>query len=142
MSTNFNTPQEVEDAYYDAIDECDLEKMMSLWDPSAESTCLLPMQPTHHGKETITKLWGSMLDPEFGVSITVNHLQWSEHGDIAIHIVEEVVSLTKMGETQPPVYATNIYQRGENGWRMLMHLNSPAPPPTGANPGMPPQGAD
>lgn len=130
MST-FNTPAEVEDAYYDAIDECDLEKMMSAWEDSIHSACLMPMQPMHHGKEAIRELWQTMLDPDLQVQITINHLQWTEQGDIAIHIVEEMVTLMGANQRQPPIYATNIYRKGSDGWRMLMHINSPAPAPEG-----------
>ena len=129
MSTVFESPAEVEDAYYDAIDECDLEKMMSTWADSPEVVCLLPMQPMHHGKDAITEMWKPMLDPNLKVEITVNHLQWTEAGDITIHLLEEMVTLTDSGERQPPIYATNIYRRSKDGWHLLMHINAPAPPP-------------
>ena len=135
MSNAFQSPADVEDAYYDAIDECDLEKMMSTWADTPEAACLLPMQPMHHGSAAIREMWKPMLDPELKVEITVNHLQWSEYGDIAIHLLEELVTLAGTGERQPPIYATNIYRRSDQGWHLLMHLNSPAPPPNLQPPG-------
>ena len=39
----FDDPQAAEDAYYDAFDEHDLDKMMSVWADSDETVCLLPM---------------------------------------------------------------------------------------------------
>ncbi|HEB95949.1 MAG TPA: ketosteroid isomerase [Sedimenticola thiotaurini] len=132
MTTRFNSPTDVEDAYYDAIDECDLEKMMSVWDPSPQAACLLPMQPMHHGREAIRALWRPMLDPELKVDITVNHLEWIEQGEIAIHLLEELVTLKGTGQRQPPIYATNVFRRDADGWHLLLHVNSPAPPP--ANP--------
>jgi ketosteroid isomerase-like protein len=132
MSTTFKSAADVEDAYYDAIDESDLEKMMSAWEDSPQAACLLPMQPMHHGPDAIRKMWEPMLDPELKVDITINHLQWIEEGNIAIHILEEMVTLKGTGERQPPIYATNIYRRSREGWHLLMHLNSPSPPPPGA----------
>jgi len=139
MSTRFKTPADAEDAYYDAIDECDLDKMMSVWEDSPQIACLLPMQPMHHGRDAIRQMWQPMLDPELRVEITVNHLQWTEQGDIAIHLLEEMVTLLGTGERQPPIYATNIYRRSQNGWHMLLHVNSPAPPPPGMQPPGPPE---
>ena len=133
MSKGFTTAADAEDAYYDAIDECDLEKMMSVWADSSQTTCLMPMQPLHHGKESIRELWKMMLNSQHRVEITINHLQWIEQGDIAIHTLEEMVTLSGIAEQQPPIYATNIYHR-TNGWHMLMHINSPAPPPPGMMP--------
>jgi ketosteroid isomerase-like protein len=137
MSTRFNTPADAEDAYYDAIDECDLEKMMSVWEASNDAACLLPMRAMHHGPGAIRELWKGMLNPEHKVEISVNHLHWSERGDTAIHLLEESVMLLESGEKQPPIYATNVYRRGDDGWRILLHVNSPAPPPPGMMPPMP-----
>ncbi|MET0084363.1 MAG: nuclear transport factor 2 family protein [Sedimenticola sp.] len=140
--TTYNTPEEAEDAYYDAIEESDLEKMMSVWSDSPQAVCLLPMQPVQNGSQAIRQMWQPMLNPGMGIDITVNHLQWSHLGEIAIHLVEESVMLGGMGERQPPIYATNIFQKTGDGWQMLMHLNAPAPPPEGMMPpGMPPMPA-
>ena len=128
MSTIYHSAVDAEDAYYDAIDECDLDKMMSVWDASADITCLLPMQPMRYGHQAIREAWAAILDPAFRIEININHLQWVEQDDIAIHLVEEIATMTATEKRQPPVYASNIYRRTQDGWRMLMHLNSPAPP--------------
>ncbi|MCP3867926.1 MAG: nuclear transport factor 2 family protein [Gammaproteobacteria bacterium] len=136
MSSHFETPTDAEDAYYDAIEECDLEKMMATWEDSDAVSCLLPMRPLTHGREPIRELWTPMLNPEFRVEITVNHLQWIEQGDIAIHLLEEMVTLTDSGDKQTPIYAVRIYRNSDQGWHLLSHFNSPTPPPPGI---MPPQ---
>ena len=128
MITRFDTPADAEDAYYDAIDESDLEKMMSVWAEAPDTACLLPMLPLQQGRQAIRAMWRSMMEQSKGLEITVNHLQWIELGDVSIHLLEEVV--TPAGaETQPPIYATNVYRRHDDGWHLLLHLNSPAPPP-------------
>jgi len=134
MSSLFETPTDAEDAYYDAIDEADLEKMMAVWEDSPESTCLLPMRPMQNGTQAIRELWQPILDHEMRLNITVKHLQWIEQGDIAIHLLEELVTLSETGEPQPPIYALNVFRHGEEGWRLLTHFNSPAPPPPGMLP--------
>jgi ketosteroid isomerase-like protein len=134
MSTNFDTPADAEDAYYDAIDESDLEKMMSVWDDSPHIACLLPMQALRQGRETVRELWQGLLEPGRHLDITVNHLQWIEQGDMAIHLLEEVVTPAGSAQHQPPIYATNVFRRSEDGWRLLLHVNSPAPPPPGMMP--------
>ncbi|MES9845772.1 MAG: nuclear transport factor 2 family protein [Candidatus Sedimenticola sp. PURPLELP] len=132
--TTYSTPEDAEDAYYDAIDECDLEKMMSVWSDAPETACLLPMQTLQQGQDAIREAWKPLLGPEMKVDITVRHLQWIDLGDSAIHIVEESVVIAAMGQKQPPIYATNIYRKTGDSWHMLVHLNSPAPPPPGMMP--------
>ena len=134
MTIAYESPADVEDAYYDAIDECDIEKMMSLWEDSSEIACLLPMQPLCRGRGAVEALWKPMLDPRMGVEIMVNHVQWIERGDVAIHIVEERINAPEGGKPQPPIYAVNTFRKSDNGWRLLLHINSPAPPPPGSMP--------
>lgn len=131
MNSPYSTPADVEDAYYDAIDECDLTRMMALWDDGDDTACLLPMQPLQQGKAAIEKAWGQLLKPEMGIDIAIKHLQWIETDTLAIHMVEEQVTINANGQKQPPIYATNIYRKGHDGWRILVHLNAPAPPPPG-----------
>jgi ketosteroid isomerase-like protein len=137
MPPAFATPQDAEDAYYDAIDECDLTAMRGVWADAPEIACLLPMQPLLRGDEVLQG-WQQALDPRFGVEVTVRHLGWVEGGELAIHLVEELVTLKGQGgRAQPPIYATNVYRRGADGWRMVLHLNAPAPPPAGLLPPIP-----
>ncbi|RLJ22643.1 ketosteroid isomerase [bacterium endosymbiont of Escarpia laminata] len=133
MSNNFESPQDAEDAYYDAIDEMNLEAMMAVWEESDEVLCLLPMSPAQRGLEAIRKVWEPMLSGDMVLNMEIKHLSWIETDDIAIHLIKEIVKIPGAPETQP-VYATNIYRRGGDGWRILMHQNSPTPPAQGIIP--------
>lgn len=137
MPANFDTPQDAEDAFYDAIDEQDLEAMMAVWDNSEQVACLLPMQPLVRGKVPVKEAWKPLLSGEFQVDIEVLHIQWVEWGDLAIHYLQEKAKIPGQTQAQPPVYATNIYRKSDSGWRMVLHQNSPAPLPPGM---MPPGG--
>jgi ketosteroid isomerase-like protein len=134
---NFATPQDAEDAYYDAIEASDLAAMMQVWEDSDETLCLLPMQPAQRGLADIQRAWELLLDGELQLDIEVKHLAWIETQQLAIHLVEEHVRVAGQADKQT-VYASNIYRQGSTGWRILMHQNSPTPPPPGLQ--MPPQG--
>jgi uncharacterized protein (TIGR02246 family) len=136
MNSIFTTPQDAEDAYYDAIDEKDLETLMAVWEASDEVLCLLPMMAAQRGKDAIRKQWEPLMQGEVVLDIQTKHLAWIETPDLAIHLIEELVQNPGQNTSQP-VYATNIFRRTEQGWRLLMHQNSPTPPPPGLNiPGM------
>ena len=130
MPELFATPQDAEDAFYDAIDEADAAKMRSVWDDSEGIACLLPMQALTLGPD-VHKIWDPVTRGEVRVDIQVRHLRWLELGEVAIHFVEEVVKIPE-GGSQPPMYATNVFRRKDSGWRMILHQNSPAPPPPGS----------
>ena len=133
MPPPFSTPQDAEDAYYDAIDERNLEAMMTVWESSEEVLCLLPMMPAQKGRASIRQTWEPLLNERVALDIQVKHLSWIESAGLAIHLIEERVKTA--GEAEPqPVYATNIYRKSENGWYLLMHQNSPTPPPATLRP--------
>jgi ketosteroid isomerase-like protein len=132
----YTTPQDAEDAYYDAIEEKNLEALMAVWEDSEEVLCLLPMMAVQSGKDRIRKLWEPLMKDELSLDLQTRHLAWIKTPDLAIHLIEEL--LQSPGQTEPQgVYATNIFRRTSEGWRLLMHQNSPTPPPPGLHiPGM------
>ena len=130
MIEPFPTPQDAEDAYYDAIDERDLDGMMRVWEDSNEILCLLPMHPAQRGRTSVRQAWEPLLTGDIRLEIEIKHLSWIETGDLAIHLIEEQVQVPGQAEKQS-VYATNIFRRGTEGWYLLMHQNSPTPPPPG-----------
>ncbi|MEJ2453018.1 MAG: nuclear transport factor 2 family protein [Candidatus Thiodiazotropha sp.] len=130
MNPRFTTPQEAEDAYYDAIDEQDIEALMSVWEASDEVLCLLPMMPAQRGRSAIRNAWSGLLQAGTPLDIEVIHLSWIETPEIAIHLLEERVRVPQQAEAQG-IYASNVYRKGDQGWQLLMHQNSPTPPPPG-----------
>ncbi len=127
MNPGFETPQAAEDAYYDALEEQDMEALMGVWEESEETLCLLPMMPAHRGWEAIHLAWCELLPPNTQLEIEVIHISWIEAAEIAIHLVEERIKTPLQAEAQR-IYACNIYRQGAAGWRLLLHQNSPTPP--------------
>ncbi len=134
MSADFETPQDVEDAFYDALDESSLEAMMSVWEDSNDVICMVPLAPARIGFEDVRQGWQPLMRSGVKIDVEVRHLHWTEMGDLAIHLVEERITVPGQNQKQVPMYATNIYRRGEAGWRMIAHQNAPTPPPPGMMP--------
>ena len=130
MTAAYATPQDAEDAFYDALDESDAEKMMGVWEDSDEVACLLPMQALVRGRREVERLWRALMEGDFQLDLSVTHIQWIEAGDMAVHLVEERVSPSE-NRPPPPLYGINLFRRGSDGWRLLVHQNSPSPPPPG-----------
>ncbi len=136
MPERYASPQDAEDAFYDAIDERDAERLRGVWEDSPDIACLLPMQPLLLGDQ-VHEAWTPLFGGDFHLDIEVTHIRWLLAGDLAIHYLEERVTVPGR-PAQPPVLATNIYRQGADGWRLILPQNSPAPPPQGPFPGMPP----
>jgi ketosteroid isomerase-like protein len=130
MDHNYNTPQEAEDAFYDALEEGDLNRLLSVWSDSDDIACLLPMYPLIQGRKGIEDVFAHLFSQGHGVELSIDHLLWIETGDIAIHQVEQTVqNVPDDAPPPPPFYGTNIYRKDERGWRLIVHQNAPTPQP-------------
>ena len=130
---SFSTPEETEDAYYDALESGDLDGLLAVWDESEDIACSLPMTSLAVGRSAVASVWRGLLDTLKRVDLQTRHLAWIHADDLAIHLLEELPAGAP-GQTAPPVYATNIYRRRADGWRMILHQNAPLPPPPGGAP--------
>ena len=137
MSRIFDTPQDAEDAYYDALEEGDMELLLAVWDESEDIGCLLPMQPLMQGRAAVKDAFTRLFSRGQGITLSVKHLNWIETDQVAIHLVEESPQ-DHSPDGNPPlaVYGVNIYRRGTGGWRLILHQNAPPPPPAGNLPPM------
>lgn len=137
MADTFATAQDAEDAFYDALEERNAERMAAVWGDAPDVACLLPMQPLLLGDE-VREVWAPMFAQGDAIDLQVRHIRWVELGDLSIHYIQEWITPPQGHRAPPPVYATNVFRRGPAGWNLVLHQNSPTPPPPGAMGGQPP----
>ncbi len=124
----FASPQDAEAAFYEALENCDIEAMMSVWAEDEEVVCIHPGGPRLVGYTTIREAWqnvfanGTRLRVRLSQQTTV-----STPFAMISTLLEHFASLDDQN-LSAPVAATNIYVRGALGWRMVAHHASPVPP--------------
>ena len=120
----FTSPDDAEEAFYDAISRADIEALMSIWSEDDEIVCIHPTGQRLTGHPSIRESWRSIFDnnPRFRV-----HLKHSVRWKGVLHAVHSVVETLYLGDDATPhgpMLSTNVYQRGANGWRLLMRHTS------------------
>ena len=78
MHRTYNTPQEAEDAFYDALEEGELHQLLSVWADSDDICCLLPMQPMIRGREAVVEQFKRILSQQGRVPLEIAHIGWIE----------------------------------------------------------------
>ena len=123
----FTTARDAEAAFYEALEKSDLEAMMAVWSDDDDIVCVHPGGMRLAGVEQVRESWRQIFAAGNGLRFRLRHLRAIDGMTLAVHSVYEQVTVA--GETRPaqPVVATNVYQRTENGWRMVAHHASPAP---------------
>lgn len=123
----FGTAQATESAFYDALEKADLDAMMAVWADDDEIVCVHPGGMRLAGVAAIREAWRQIFNGGPVLRVRLRQLQTIDGMSLVVHSVYEQISIDGETEQPPPMIATNIYQRTDNGWRMMVHHASPAP---------------
>ena len=128
LKTFFATPQDAENAFYEALESSDLEAMMAVWSEDDEIVCVHPGGPRLAGYAAIRESWRRIFESGKRLSIHLTPLSAVVNPFTAIHSLVEQIGIRGEPSKHAPVVSTNVYVRGPTGWRMVVHHGSVAPP--------------
>jgi ketosteroid isomerase-like protein len=112
------TPEDVEQAFYEAIARSDAEKMGQLWAEEEETVCVHPTGVRLTGLTPIRESWRSIFaSTRLRIQVTsISHWQGSM---LAIHHLSETLYVGDDPNPRGPLHVTHIYARGPHGWRLV-----------------------
>ena len=115
------TAEAAERAFYAALADGDLERMMALWADDDAAVCNHPGGPRLIGREAIRASFREIFAGG-GVRVTVVGVHAWRTADVAVHSLIERIAVEGRGGSQTvEVVATNVFVRSGGGWRMLVH---------------------
>lgn len=120
------TPDEIEAAFYEALQAGDLEKLMACWADEDDIVCIHPGGPRLVGAGAIRAAFDAMFAHGGSIQAKPEHIRRVDSLASAVHsILERVEVLSEEGPLQATVLATNVYHKTPQGWRMVVHHTSP-----------------
>ena len=120
-----DSPDEIEQHFYEAMQQGDIDKMMSLWADDDEISCVHPGGGRVMGAAAVRASFEAVF-AHGSVDVTPEATRRSDNQSWAVHhVVERVRGLTPEGPRDAFVVATNVYVRTIKGWRLLVHHASP-----------------
>lgn len=130
----FPTAQDAESAFYEALENGDLEAMMAVWAEEEEIVCVHPTGPRLAGQDQVRESWAQIFSDGARARVHVSHQVTLTGMMMEVRSVQENFVL-QGGQPGPegrdsrpaPIVATNVYLRTAAGWRMIVHHASPAP---------------
>ena len=126
QATLGGTPDEIETAFYEALQAGDLEKLMACWADEDDIVCIHPGGPRLVGAGAIRAAFDAMFSHGGSIQAKPEHIRRVDSLASAVHsILERVEILTPEGPAQALVLATNVYHKTPQGWRMVVHHTSP-----------------
>jgi ketosteroid isomerase-like protein len=126
---NFPTAQDAENAFYEALERCDLEGMMAVWAEDEEIVCIHPAGQRIAGQQQVRASWAQLFAGGAHARVRVTPLAAVNGVMFTVHNVHEdfVLEGARPGDPRPAtIVATNVYLRTAAGWRMVVHHASPS----------------
>ena len=116
---------DVEAAFYEALQAGDIEQLMACWADEDDIVCVHPGGPRLVGAAAIRAAFGAMFANR-AVRAHPERLRKVESLGAALHnVLERVDLVTAEGTQHAWVVATNVYFKTAQGWRLVAHHASP-----------------
>ena len=124
----FARAQDVEAAFYEALEQCDIDAMMAVWAEDEELVCVHPGGPRLVGYAMIREAWQRVFANGRKLRVSLSQQTTVATPFAVVTTVLEHIATRDDETLSAPVAATNVYVRGVLGWRMIAHHASPVPP--------------
>ncbi|MBC7601954.1 MAG: nuclear transport factor 2 family protein [Ramlibacter sp.] len=118
-------PDEVEAAFYAALQNGDIDKLMACWADEDEIVCVHPGGPRVVGAMAIRATFEAMFSNGVIRAWPENARKTQALASAVHNVLERVEVPGPDGPTHAWVIATNVYHRTAQGWRMVAHHASP-----------------
>ena len=112
------SPEDLEQAFYDALNQGDADLLMQFWAEDEETLCVHPTGVRLAGIPAIRESWqGIFANARLRVETErVAHWQGSV---LAIHHLTEILFVGDDPGAHGPLHVTHVYARGAHGWRIV-----------------------
>ena len=122
------TPDELEQAFYEALNSGNREQLRACWAEEDEIVWVQPGGARLIGPGAIRSAF-EILFARGGIQAQAQQVHRIDALASAVHhLVERVAVATPQGERTAWVTVTNVYHKTPQGWRMVAHHASPGQP--------------
>jgi ketosteroid isomerase-like protein len=122
------TADDVEAAFYEALQRGDIDALMACWADEDEVFCVHPGGPRLVGAVAIRSAFEQMFG-NGAIHAQPARVRKIESLASAVHnVLERIEVLTAEGPRHAFVLATNVYHKTAQGWRLVAHHASPGSP--------------
>ncbi|PYM89525.1 MAG: DUF4440 domain-containing protein [Candidatus Rokuibacteriota bacterium] len=108
--------------FYQAFETLDLARMDLVWSHGPHVKCVHPGWPILIGWEAVRSSWEAIFENTAEMRFTLSDVRSAAGGDLAwVTCTENIFSEIRGRLAVTSVLATNLFERGPDGWRMVHH---------------------
>jgi ketosteroid isomerase-like protein len=113
-------------AFYEALEQGDLDALSELWVAGDEAVCVHPGLPPIHGAKAVIRSWAAILASTPYLQFVLTDTRGDRFGDVGVvSCTENLLSAPEgMPETMfagGRAVATNVFRHLDGRWRMWAH---------------------
>ena len=109
-------------AFYRAFEALDLQAMEELWAHADHVKCVHPGWPMLSGWPAVRASWEAIFANTHEMRFTLTDVHVAPVGDLAwVTCTENILSESEGRVGVTSILATNVFERGPGGWRMVHH---------------------
>lgn len=125
----FATSEAAEEAFYAALARADLNAVMALWADDEDIVCIHPGGPRLTGVAAIRESYAAILS-EGPLRLAIESVRVQTGAITAVHsLIERIAVPGAAGGRSVCLVVTNVYMKGAEGWRIVVHHASPSEEP-------------
>lgn len=119
---------EVNNRFYKALGTRDLELMRTVFVHDERAGCMHPGWVMLEGWEAIMQSWENVFDPQDQLNIKLHNVSVDIQGNAAwVTCIQELTYIRRDPNFMNVSVSTNIFEKSESGWQMVIHQASPVP---------------
>lgn len=120
-----SSPDEIEQQFYEALQQADLDKLMAVWADDEEIACVHPGGPRMVGAGAIRASFDAIFS-NGAIDVHPDKVRrLHTHASAVHHVIERVQGVGQDGAQTAYAIVTNVYIKTAEGWRMVLHHASP-----------------
>ena len=118
----------VNERFYKALGTRDLQLMDSVWVRESRAGCVHPGWIMLKGWEALRQSWENVFDPRDQVDVELSNVIVEVRGNVAwITCIQKLKYKSRTPVGISISQSTNIFERHDSGWLMVLHHASPLP---------------
>ena len=117
----------VNENFYQAFNRGDLNLMRSVWAHNESVVCIHPGWEVIRGFDGVIKSWESIFVGSENLEIKLSDIKVTDGGMIWVSCQENLFAMSMSGIQVSKVHATNLFEKIEDQWKMVLHHASSIP---------------
>jgi len=127
-NSDYEEVLKVNEIFYKALGTRNLELMDQVWVKDSRAGCVHPGWIILSGWQAIRQSWENVFDPNDQVDIRLSNITVEIKRDVAwVTCIQQLIYINRDPIGINMSQSTNIFERHDSGWLMILHHASPIP---------------